>query len=265
MAANTKSSAVVDRMIDVGGYRLHFRVFPGTGTTVLLEAGGGADSNYWQALPTDLVRETGATVVAYDRAGYGESDLPDTPYDVRRETAGLWQGLEQLGLTHALIALGHSYGGMLIPVLAAEHRTAVRGLVFLDAMNVEFIDALGGVAGLTSHPLSQHPFDRSRVDGLTKPQRAALRVEARLSDTVATVRAMTIPHNIPVRVITAGIPWWPKPEENEAWRVSHEHLAASVKDWKLIVAEHSTHLIPYEEPEIIVAAIAELVRHVQEI
>jgi pimeloyl-ACP methyl ester carboxylesterase len=198
--------------------------------------------------------------VAYDRAGYGQSDLSDTPYDVREEIAGLWRGLEQLGLAHSLIALGHSYGGLLIPVLAGEHPAAVCGLVFLDATNVEFIDALGGVAGLIGHPLMQFPIDLSRPDALTKSQRAALRVEAGLPGTVATVRARPVPHHIPVRVITAGIPWWSTPKEDDAWRASHEHLAASVKDWKLMVADKSAHLIPHGQPEIVVAAIAELVQ-----
>lgn len=259
MTEGTETSAVVDSTIDVGGYRLHFRVFPGTGLTVLLEAGGGADSSDWESLPTDLACGTAATIVAYDRAGYGQSDLPDTPYDVRREIAGLWSGLERLGLADSLIAVGHSYGGLLIPVLAAEHPAAVRGLVFVDPMNAEFIDFLGGVSGLINHPLSQHPFDRSRVQELTKPQRAALRVEAGLPSTVAILRAMPVPGHIPVRVITAGKAWWPRPEENQAWRTSHEHLAASVEDGKLLVAEQSAHLIPHDQPEIIVAAVAELV------
>jgi pimeloyl-ACP methyl ester carboxylesterase len=245
-------------MLNVGGYRLHFRVFPGTGPNVLLEAGGGADANYWESLPADLVRETGATVVAYDRAGYGESDLPDTPYDVRAETAGLWRGLQQLGLAHSLIAVGHSYGGMLIPVLAGEHPTAVCGLVYLDAMNVEFIDFLGGAQCLIDHRLMQFPFDRSRPEALPKPQRAALRVEAGLPGTVATVRSMPVPDRIPVRAITAGIPWWSTPAENEAWRLSHEHLAAAAADGKLLVADKSAHLIPYDQPEIVLAAIVDL-------
>lgn len=260
MTAGTETSAGVESMIDVGGYRLYFRVFRGTEPTVLLEAGGGADSNYWGSLPADLARETGATIVAYDRAGYGQSDLPDTPYDIRQEVAGLWRGLEQLGLAQSLILLGHSWGGMLILVAACEHPEVVRGLVFLDAMNVEFIDAIGGAEGLTRHPLSQHPFDSSQKEKLTKPQIAALRVEAGMPGVVALVRTLAVPQHIPTRVITAGIPWWPKPEENRAWRESHEHLAASVKDGKLMIAEHSTHLIPDEQPEIIVAAGAELVR-----
>ncbi len=254
------SGQVADSLVDVGGYRLHFRVYPGSEPAVLLELGGGADASYWNDLAPALARETGATIITYDRTGYGESDLPDTPYNIRQEVAGLWRGLEKLGLTKSLILLGHSYGGMLIVVMANEQPDAISGLVFLDAMNVEFIHAIGGAQALIDHPLSQHPFDRAQPDKLTKPQRAALRVEAGLPDTVAHLETLSIPHHIPVRVITADIPWWPKPEENQAWRESHEHLAASVKDGKLIVAERSTHLVPDEQPEIIVETVAELVR-----
>jgi len=191
-----KSSPVVDTLVNVGDYRLHFRIYPRSEPAVLLESGGGADASYWNDLAPLLARETGATIITYDRAGYGESDLPSTPYDIRLEVAGLWRGLEQLGLTN--------------------------------------------------HPLSRHPFDPSQKERLTKPQLAALRVEAGMPGVVTYMRTLSVPQHIPVRVITAGIPWWPKPEENRAWRESHEHLAASVKDGKLLVAERSTHLVPDE-------------------
>lgn len=254
---------VVDTLVDVDGYRLHFHILPGAEPAILLESGGGADATYWAVLGPVLARETGATIITYDRAGYGESDLPNTPYDIRQEVAGLWRGLEQLGFTNSLILLGHSYGGLLILALANEHPGAVRGLVFLDAMNVEFIEAIGGPEGLTSHPLSQHPFDPSQKEKLTKPQLAALRVEAGIPGVVKLLQTMPVPPDIPIRVITAGIPWWPKPEENQAWRLSHEHMAASVRDGKLMVAERSTHLVPDDQPEIIVAAVEELVRNIR--
>jgi pimeloyl-ACP methyl ester carboxylesterase len=153
---------------------------------------------------------------------------------------------------------------MLILVTACMHPDAVRGLVFLDAMNVEFIDALGGADGLTNHPLMQQfAFDRTHPETLSKPQRAALRVEAGMPDVVAYMHTLSIPRQVPVRAITAGIPWWPKPEENQAWRESHQHLADSVKDGKLLVAERSTHLVPDEQPEIIVSTVAELVQKVR--
>jgi pimeloyl-ACP methyl ester carboxylesterase len=250
----------VNRLVNVGTYRLHFQAYPGSKPAILLESGGGAYARYWDTLAPAINRETGSAVITYDRAGYGESDLPDTPYDIRQEVAGLWAGLEQLGYAHSLILLGHSWGGMLILVSSCEHPDSVCGLVFVDAMNVEFIDAIGGAAGLTSHPLSRHPFDTSQKEKLSKPQLAALRVEAGMPASVALMRTLSIPRSIPVRVITAGISWWPKPEENRAWRESHIHLAASATNGKLLVAERSAHLIPQDQPEIILAAVEELVQ-----
>jgi pimeloyl-ACP methyl ester carboxylesterase len=260
MKAKRENIPMIDSLLDASGYCLHFRVYPGSGPAVLLEAGGGADASYWDDLAPKLRAATGATITTYDRAGYGESDLPDTLYDIRQEVAGLWRGLGALGHDKSLILLGHSYGGMLILVEACEHPGAVCGLVFLDAMNVEFIDAIGGAQALIDHPLTQHPFDRTQPDKLTKPQRAALRVEAGLPDAVKYIQTLSIPNDIPTRVITAGITWWPKPEENQAWRESHEHLVSAVKDGKLLVAEHSAHLVPSDQPEIIVEAVADLVR-----
>jgi pimeloyl-ACP methyl ester carboxylesterase len=68
------------------------------------------DSTEWNALAPRLAQETGATVIAYDRAGFGKSDLPETKYDLREDTAALWRGLGTLGLDRNLILVGHSYG-----------------------------------------------------------------------------------------------------------------------------------------------------------
>lgn len=100
-----------------------------------------------------LSRQTGATIVAYDRAGVGESDLPGTAYGVREELAGFWRGLQQLRFDRSVVALGHSYGGLPIQGLACQQPAAVRGLLLGDPMTLEFIDALGGAEGLERHPL----------------------------------------------------------------------------------------------------------------
>ena len=83
----------VEKLVDVGGYNLNFRIISGQGPAILLESGGGMDSTEWNALAPRLARETGATVIAYDRAGFGKSDLPETKCDLREDTAALWQGL----------------------------------------------------------------------------------------------------------------------------------------------------------------------------
>src|SRR4030042_5654321 len=76
----------VEKFVNVGQYSLNFRIIPGKGPAVLLESGGGLDSREWTTLAPLLARETGATILAYDRAGSGKSDLPETKCDLHEDT-----------------------------------------------------------------------------------------------------------------------------------------------------------------------------------
>jgi len=262
--APDQSAQAVEKLVDVGGYNLNFRIIPGQGPTILLESGGGMDSSEWNALAPRLAQETGATVIAYDRAGFGKSDLPETKYDLREDTAALWRGLRILGLDRNLILVGHSYGGFLIRFEAAEHPDAVRGLVFVDPFTVEFVDTFG-VDYCNNHPMmGKLPFDTSRPETLSKLQRAVVRMVgapgSNLADKIAVMRKAVVPGGIPVRVITAGIAFLSKPEEWKAWRDSHERLTASMEGAKLIVAEKSGHMIPFSQPDLIVAVVSEVTR-----
>jgi len=264
VAAAEQPAQAVDKSVDVEGYNLHFRIIPGKGPAILLESGGGMDSTEWNALAPRLAQETGATVIAYDRAGFGQSDLPETPYDLREDTAALWRGLRSLGLDRDLVLVGHSYGGFLIRFEAAEHPDAVRGLVFVDPFTVEFVDALG-IDYCNNHPMmGKLPFDTSRPETLNKFQRALVRMSGaprlNLAEKVAVARKAVVPDGIPARVITSGTAWLPNPDELKAWRESHERLTASIKGALLVRAEKSGHMIPYSQPDLIVSVVLEVVR-----
>ncbi len=261
--ANEEPEAVV-KTVDVGGYNLFFRIIPGTGPTILLEAGGGMDSTEWTKLAPLLAEETGATVVAYDRAGFGQSDLPETKYNLREDTAAMWRGLEQLGLAHDLILVGHSYGGFLIRFEASEHPQAIKGLVFVDPFTVEIVDIFGIEKCNNDPRMGKLPFDASRPETLTKFQRAAARMVgapvSNLQEKCDIAREAKIPEGIPVRVITSGLNWFANAEEQKGWRESHERLVASIKDAKLIVAEKSGHMIPQVQPDLFISVVSEVVR-----
>jgi pimeloyl-ACP methyl ester carboxylesterase len=252
------------KTVDVGGYNLLFRIIPGTGPTILLEAGGGMDSTEWTKLAPLLAKETGATVVAYDRAGFGQSDLPETKYDLREDTAAMWRGLERLGLDHDLILVGHSYGGFLIRFEASEHPQAVKGLVFVDPFTWEIVDIFGIEKCNNDPRMGKLPFDTSRPETLTKFQRAAARMVgapgSNLQEKCDLSRKAKVPDGIPVRVITSGLNWFANPEEQKGWRESHERLIASIKDAKLIVAEKSGHMIPQVQPDLFISVVSEVVR-----
>jgi pimeloyl-ACP methyl ester carboxylesterase len=264
VAVADQSPQAVEKMVDVGGYNILFRIIPGQGPVILLESGGGLDSNEWRAVAPRLAQQTGATVIAYDRAGFGRSDLPESKYDLREDTAAMWRGLRALGLDRNLILVGHSYGGFLIRFEAAAHPEAVLGLVFVDPFTVEFVESLG-VDYCNKHPMmGKLPFDISRPDKLNKLQRAMLRMsgapEHVLGANIAVVRKAAVPEGIPVRVITSGTTWLPNPKDMNAWRESHKQFAASMKGASLVVAEKSGHMIPFSQPDLLISVIAEVVR-----
>jgi pimeloyl-ACP methyl ester carboxylesterase len=263
-ATSDQPAQAVEKLVDVGGYNLNFRIIQGQGLAILLESGGGMDSTEWNALAPRLAQETGATVIAYDRSGFGKSDLPETKYDLREDTAALWRGLRTLGLDKNLVLVGHSYGGFLIRFEAAEHPDTVRGLVFVDPFTVEFVDTFG-IEYCENHPMmGKLPFDTSRPETLSKLQRAMIRMVgapgSNLAEKIAVVRKAVIPEGIPVRVITSGTAFLPNPEEQKAWRESQERLTASIKGALVVLAEKSGHMIPFSQPDLLVSVVSEVAR-----
>jgi len=251
----------VESLIQTGKYRLNFRIIKGNNLTILLEAGGGMDSREWNKIAPELAGRTGATIVSYDRAGFGKSDLPETPLDMGEEIEWLWQGLQKLELQKDLILVGHSFGGWMIRLFASEHPEAVRGMVFVDPFTNEFVDMLG-IEYLDNHPMAgKIPFDTSHPDKLSKYQRALVRmVGDGLGPKMEVMRKTSVRSEIPVAVITSGKPFLPKKEEQEAWRLSHEQMAASIEGATLIVAEESDHMVPSRQPELIIEAVLDVIK-----
>jgi len=251
----------VESLVKVGKYRLNFKVITGNDLAILLEAGGGMDSGEWNKIAPELAHKTGATIVSYDRAGFGKSDLPETPHDMREEVEWLWQGLQKLELQKDLILVGHSFGGWMIRLFASEHPEAVRGMVFVDPFTNEFVDMLG-IEYLDNHPMAgKIPFDTSQPDILSKYQRALVRmVGDGLGPKMEIMSKTKLPSDIPVVVITSGMLFLPKTEEQEAWRLSHEQLTASIEGATLIVAEESGHMVPAIQPDLIIEAVLDVIK-----
>jgi pimeloyl-ACP methyl ester carboxylesterase len=257
-----QENEAVETLVQIGKYRLNFQIIEGSNLTILLEAGGGMDSREWNRIAPELARKTGATIVSYDRAGFGKSDLPETPHDMREEVDWLWQGLQKLELNKELILVGHSFGGWMIRLFANEHPDVVRGMVFVDPFTNEIVDLLG-MEYLDNHPLAgKIPFDTSHPEKLTKFQRAVVRtVGDGLAPKMEIMRKTSAPSDIPVVVITSGRPFLPKTEDQEAWRKSHEQLTASIKGATLIVAEKSGHMIPGTQPDLIIEAVMDVIKN----
>jgi pimeloyl-ACP methyl ester carboxylesterase len=121
------------RMVDIGGRRLHLNVAGQGQTVVILEAGIAASSLSW-ALVTEQVAAF-ATVVMYDRAGFGWSDPAphrSTALDAARDLALL---LDKAEIRGPFVLVGHSFGGLIVRVFEQEYPGCVAGLVLVDPVS----------------------------------------------------------------------------------------------------------------------------------
>jgi pimeloyl-ACP methyl ester carboxylesterase len=239
--------APVDTLIDVGHLRLHFRIWRGDGSlAVVFQAGGGASLDAWQDVPARTAARTGATVVAYDRAGMGPSEVGPIDLTPEAELDQLDRALDQLGLRRVVL-VGHSFGGLLSLVHAARRPGRVAGLVLVDPMNAGFIHAIG------------LPWLRHTVPDITSPTTARDTVTYRITHTIAELAergtAAEAKIGVPAVVITAGIPWWGSNEADRDWRASHATLAERASPGELVVATRSRHDVPSTDPALIVDAV----------
>jgi pimeloyl-ACP methyl ester carboxylesterase len=255
---------VEEHRVDAGNYHLFFKVIRGEGPVILLEAGGGGDSSEWDALAPRLAAATGATVVSYDRPGFGRSDLPDIPCDMREESQSLWRALAALELDRQVILVGLSYGGWVVRLHANDHPERVAGLVFIDPFNCTFVESLG-LDYCDRHPMMGNlPFKNDDPATLTRQQKALVRmVGDGLGPKIEIMRDTKIPEGIPVRWIMSGQAFLTKEHEQNAWTAAQKENAEAIPGAVLIVAEQSGHFVTQDQPDLVIETIADIAAEVR--
>lgn len=118
------------KMVDLGTHRLHV-LGKGSGTpTILLEAGLMSTVLSWTVL---LERLSGSyRAASYDRAGLGWSDLGPMPRTADRIVDELHLMLERADIPPPYVLVGHSFGGLTMPLFAARYPEETAGMVLVD-------------------------------------------------------------------------------------------------------------------------------------
>ena len=120
------------RMIDLGTHHLHVLEKGSGPVTILLEAGLMSTVLSWSGLQQELSKSY--RVVSYDRAGLGWSDLGPMPRTSGLIVDELHRLLAQAGIAPPYILVGHSFGGLTVPLFAAKYPQEVTGLVLVDGV-----------------------------------------------------------------------------------------------------------------------------------
>jgi len=251
LMANSGRCQTIDTLMDVGGYRLNFHIVMGKGMPILFEGGAGADVTVWDSILKPIADITNATLIAYDRAGFGKSELDSSNQDLEKHgilqgIEGLETGLQKLGYNGDMMLIAHSYGGFCATLYAARHPKKIKSAVLLDANQVCW-------------------FQDAYVDSVTRLRKgvyatmkninlAEYYMGLNLPNTVALMRKTPFPSTIPVIDLVSqknfsDSTWAAR------WRDCHRQFVTGQFDRQGITAYGCGHFIFRDNPLLAISAI----------
>lgn len=243
--------------VDTGGHKLRMLITGKGGPAVVFEAGGspaaGGPLESWERVQPAISRFT--TTVSYDRAGIGFSQAGPKPRDARQVARELHAALQNAHVAPPYVLVGHSFGGPMIRVFAGMYPEDVCGLVLIDPTQEEGIE--WNLAHDTEHEKRQDEEWKNIMSSLDEAH------ESR------------VPTGIPVTLITAmgprGLPDFVTEKEKEehkaarlVWLKFHTEWVKKIPNGKHIVTEDSGHGVQFEQPELVIQAVREVVEKVKE-
>ena len=259
------------QFVDIGGYRLHLWC-TGTGApAVILDTGLGGSSAGWGFVQPDVARFT--RVCSYDRAGMGYSEPGPSPRTARRIATELAELLARSGIAGPVVLVGASIAGFNVRVFASDHPERAAGLVLVDASHedqahevppmahaVPLLSTIGvfrllGVSfgqRVETLPPSVRRFaeaTRFRAAGYKAAADEIIHVRESASEVRSSRRKLTIP----VLVVTGAL------GADENWRQLQRDQASLSERGCLMIADRSGHVVPVDQPEIVVDAIRTVV------
>ena len=255
-----------ENRIDVGGRKLHCFVYGSGAPTIVLVSGLGAPQEYWNYVVPDLAAIT--TVVTYDRAGVGKSELGDLPAHGEQSVKDLHVLLDTLGVPRPYILVGHSLGGMIARLFASLVPEGMGGLILEDTQHEDNLAELRRI--LKGKDLEA--FDELTSGMLALPENPKTEADYRNMTREQLKKSGPLPR-IPYLVLTvAGRAKAMGPmfsaeaieEMGEMDSVLNEKLAALIPGGRLIVVEGTGHNIHMDKPQLLIGPVREMIKEVRE-
>ena len=233
-------SQTKDTIVDVGKYELHFSIIEGKGTPILFESGSGNDASVWKDIIQPIADITGTTIIAYDRAGLGKSEIKSIEdkieeHSILDNVIALEKGLNLLGYNQDIIVVAHSLGGLYSTLFSSRNEEKVKSAVFIDASLASFyteafVNKLNGV-------ISEDFLNKLKVEKI------GLYYEIKnIKSSIKLLQSTYFPTTIPVIDLVASNPYNPFKDEVDKNRWIEEHKKFStLSNRELVLVNDAQH------------------------
>lgn len=246
--AAASSAAAFEKKVDVGGFKLNLRCSGEGSPVVVLDSGAGDTSATWDWVVPDVKRIT--RVCAYDRAGLGKSGAGPKPRSADRMTEELHNLLRRAGILPPYVLVGHSLGGINVRLYASRYPAEIAGLVLVDATQEDFPQ-------LEASILTPAEREKTRTTIANAPEAIRDEIEA-IPLSVAALKRSGPQPPVPVAILSA-VHETDSEKFRKAWAELQNRLASAYPGATRILASKSGHYIPFDQPELVVDTIREIV------
>lgn len=241
-----------DTLVDVGQYKLHFNIIKGKGTPILFESGSGNDAKVWKDIIQPIADITGATVITYDRAGLGKSEIK--PGNASLEKNGILDGvkaleigLKKIGYDDTIILVAHSFGGFYSTLFASRNEKKVKNIVFIDVSLASFyteafVNKLNGV-------ISEELLNKF------KAEKIGLYYEIKnIENSLRLLKETKLPSSLPVINLVASNPYNPFKDEDDKnrWIEGHQDFVKGYSNRELLIMNNANHYAFRDNPNLVI-------------
>ena len=278
-----RSNPPPGRFVEVAGLRMHL-VCTGQGSpTVILDSGLSDTWLHWYKVQPEVAKLV--RVCAYDRAGLGWSDPRPGPRTSRVIAEELHTLLRNAGVAPRFVLVGHSMGGLDVLMYASLYRAEVVGMVLVDsshpdqyrrfpaeiksgaapwlrAMNRDRVLMPFGIPRLLGWCGTALPERRAefRAFDCTAQQKLGTMAEiAGFNESLDQVRATGSLGDLPLIVISEAPSDAASKRFLSFWYPLQDELAHRSSRGRRVIAEGSSHQVHRDRPDVVSAAIREVV------
>ncbi|MCG8309723.1 MAG: alpha/beta hydrolase [Cytophagales bacterium] len=236
------------RQTNINGRLVEFAASGEGSPAIVLETGMGPDIKTWSQIIDSLSSYT--RVFAYNRPGYGHSNLGNPPQNIKEIAMQLRENLRATGQKPPYILVGHSAGGLYVNMYARLFPEEVAGVVFLDASHPDQFEYFR-----THQPLLYSVLITSTTKGNRKYEGAIVK------NTQSDFKNAPPFPEAPVVVLSAGKKSSPleRDEMRKKWLEFQKDLAGLSSNSKHVVVDGSGHYIHKDRPHLVIDEIIRLI------